>query len=312
MVGILWSRGAMRRLPQGSKSSGIALMQAARIVVLLRLPDRRVRKRTSTCRPSDRSCPRTRTCCRPGGRRRSARRSIGRWRTFSEPRAKVSRSWSTRTFGPPGRRCRRRKGMVLWLRSNLPQYANEILNRARQYYAALKSVTSGRKWRSGRACGSGACRAALREIGCAPGLIVRVCHAIAAISSTMTAVCAASVTDFPQQNGAWPATRHAGQPSGSQPARRRTIATPVLASYSASISSRRQRLRDRDRAVEVVGVGGAEAGNLAARLRPRGRVARVRMRRRRRSRETRGRARRAWRGRWRASACLRRCGRRDR
>ena len=29
------------------------------------------------------------------------------------------------------------EGLALWLRSNLPQYANQILDRARQYYAAL-------------------------------------------------------------------------------------------------------------------------------------------------------------------------------
>jgi hypothetical protein len=29
------------------------------------------------------------------------------------------------------------EGLVLWLRSNLPQYASQILDRARQYYAAL-------------------------------------------------------------------------------------------------------------------------------------------------------------------------------
>ena len=37
---------------------------------------------------------------------------------------------------------------------------------------------------------------------------------------------AASLTVLPQQNGAWPETRQAGQPSGWMPFMRATMATP--------------------------------------------------------------------------------------
>src|ERR1017187_6631976 len=75
-------------------------------------------------------------------------------------------------------------------------------------------------------------------MGRAAGLMVTVCQAMAAISSTMAARWAASVTVLPQQKGAWPETRHAGHPSGSRPFRRAMMAAPVLASYPVAISSR--------------------------------------------------------------------------
>jgi len=47
----------------------------------------------------------------------------------------------------------------------------------------------------------------------------------------------ASAAVLPQQNGACPATRQAGQPPGSWPCIRRRMAVPVLASYRSSISA---------------------------------------------------------------------------
>ena len=114
-------------------------------------------------------------------------------------------------------------------------------------------------------------------MGCASGLIVTVIHAITASSSTITAECAASAGDLPQQNG---------RVSGHQDAGAAERVDALETSHDRDTCVRLivgvdllggQGLGDGHRTVEIIGVGGAEARDLAPRLRPRRGMARVRV-----------------------------------